>query len=80
MPRSIPQACPGTAACPPIDQSGEVNAISIPMMVGGAAVLGLGIWMIVSAKTSVKLDGQDPADVGLLHLGPLQLSPRGLVF
>jgi hypothetical protein len=79
-PRTI-TTCSGllSVSCQNTDQTGDILAITLPMMGIGAGVMGLGLWMILSAKTHVTVDGAKPEEVSL-RLGPLRANARGLAF
>lgn len=76
-PRTLPD-CTGSV-CTDKDQSASIYGVSLPLLGGGAVVLGLGLWMVLSSKTHVTVDGGPPDDARL-HLGPFQLGERGLAF
>ena len=76
-PRTLPDCTGGV--CTNKDQSAAIYGLTLPIIGAGAVVLGLGLWMVLSSKTHVTVDG-GAADDARLHLGPFQLSERGLAF
>ncbi|HEX7600970.1 MAG TPA: hypothetical protein VF316_05165 [Polyangiaceae bacterium] len=76
-PRTLSDCTSGV--CTDKDQSAAIYGLTLPIIGAGAVVLGLGLWMVLSSKTHVTVDG-GAADDARLRLGPFQLSERGLAF